>query len=188
MERAFGRIKLEEQDQGNRGSSFVPISTVAQWTSPVAVTPVAITDQAIYQEAEASFQQFLDSYRWRLAGHPVAIKIEEEDPNQAGESPEEARKRERLERAVARGRKKAKTSNRHLPRRAQVSQRNLDLIEEEKQQEILAEIAERAANSTVRVDISAAYHPAEQVPIQVIPCPLGLAPPPLKYEDCYFDC
>ena len=188
MERAFGKIKLEEEVQGNRGSSFVPISSGDHWNSPSATEPVAVTDQAIYQEAEASFQQFLESYRWRLAGHPVAIMIEEEDPNQAGESPEEARKRERLERAVERGRKKAKTSNRPLPRRAQVSQRNLNLIEEEKQQEILAEIAERAANSSVRVDISAAYHPAEQVPIQVIPCPLGLAPPPPKEEDCDFDC
>lgn len=72
MERAFEGIKLEEGVQGNRGSSFVPISTVAQWDSLVAVT-----DQAIYQEAATSFQQFLESYMGRLAGYPVAIKIEE---------------------------------------------------------------------------------------------------------------
>jgi len=152
---------------------------------------VAVTDQAIYQEAKESFQQFLQSYKWRLAGHPVAIKIEEEDPNQAppvavGESPEETAKRQRLERAERRGRKKARVSNRPLPLRAQISQRNLDLIEEEKQQEILAEVAERAANSSACMDIAAAYHPTEPVPVQVIPWP-GVALSP-KEEDCDFDC
>ena len=187
MERAFGKIKLEEEVQGNKGSSFVPISTAAQWNSPVAVTK-----QSIYQEAEASFQQFLESYRWRLAGHPVPIKIEEADPNQVapeavGESQEETAKRERLERAERRGRKKAKTSNRHLPLKTNISQRNLDLLREVRQQEELARIAERAANSSVRVDISAAYHPTEPVPVQVIPGPPGLAPQH-KTEDCDFDC
>src|SRR6476620_4600147 len=165
MERAFGKIKLEEEVQGNRGSSFVPISTAAQWDSPVGVTK-----QAIYQEAEASFQQLLEPYRWRLEGHPVPIKIEEADPNQVapeavGESQEETAKRERLERAERRGRKKAKTSNRHLTLRANIIQRNLYLIEEQKQQDMLAEVAERAANSVTSLDISAGYHPSEPVPV-----------------------
>lgn len=90
-----------------------------------------------------------------------------------------------MERTKRRGAKQAKTSNRPLPGSANISQRNLDHIEEEKQQDRLVEAAERAASNLVNLGMSLAYHPTEPVPVQVIPWPLGEAPQP-KEED--FDC
>ena len=77
MERAFKKIKLEEEVQGNKGPSFLPISEASDWES------------AIYKEASASFDQLIASYKWKLAGHPVAIKIEEvQEPQEVEETVE----------------------------------------------------------------------------------------------------
>ena len=73
------KIKLEEEVQS-------PSSLAATSRLPELVTPESQTDQAIYREALASFEQLIESYRYRSAGHPVAIKIEEvEGEEEAGD-------------------------------------------------------------------------------------------------------
>src|SRR5437868_10878750 len=66
------KIKLEEEVQS-------PTSPTATSRSSDWVSPDSVTDQAIYREALVSFEQLVESYRYRSTGHPVAIKIEEEN-------------------------------------------------------------------------------------------------------------
>ena len=176
MEKAFTKIKLEEEVQGNRGSSFQPISSTAAWDSPLSVL-----DQAIFQEASDSFDQLIESYKWKKAGHPVTIKIEEvQEPQEVEvvevvieEIPEESVadrvKRQRLERAVRRGRKKARQADKILPNRV----RPLGLIpvfeevsedQPDFQQELLAGVATCAANFNPNpIDILDTYQTTEIV-------------------------
>ena len=172
MEKAFTKIKLEEEVQGNRGSSFQPISSTAAWDSPLSVL-----DQAIFQEAYDSFDQLIESYKWKKAGHPVTIKIEEvQEPQEVEvveevieELPEDRVRCEQLERAVRRGRKKARQADKILPNRVrplgpipafeEVSEDQPDF-----QQELLTGVATCAANFNPNpIDISDAYKTTEVV-------------------------
>ena len=63
-------IKLSVEADWSPGGSFTS-------KRQNLVSPESETEEAIYQRATELFDQFVESYRWRLAGHPVAIKIEE---------------------------------------------------------------------------------------------------------------
>ena len=153
------KIKLEREVESP--SSPAVTSGLSEW-----VSPDSSTDQAIYREAQALWEQFLDSYRYRSAGHPVAIMIEEvnnseeekdlelaeellQDPEFAQEVERESfaerQTREHLEslqRAVRAGTRKA-TLESH---QAQASKRYKATAEAE-EFETLADIATRAANT-----------------------------------------
>ena len=171
------KIKLEEEVQG---------STSPTVTSrlPISVTPESVTDQAVYREALVSFEQLIESYRYRSAGHPVAIKIEETDQKEKSdleiaeellEDPEFAQAaeresladrqvREHLEshkRAVRAGTRKATFESQKLLKKAKVSRRYRVTAETE-ESESLANIATRAANTNFYTT---------SVPVPVIPDP-----------------
>ena len=148
------KIKLEEEVESP--SSVVLASGLPFWSSGA--------DQAIYREAALSFEQLIESYRYRSAGHPVAIKIEEveeteeelqtrveeiaaEDPDFMRPSAEErliAAHLEDLSKATKRGVKRAHLTS-HF-KRSRVSSRYQKVLEWS-EEEALAAAAEVAANT-----------------------------------------
>lgn len=123
------RTKLKEEVQ----SLF---SVAATSGLPVEILPVSESDQAIYRAGCASFEQLIESYRYRSAGHPVAIKNEEQDnPEEKSklhiveEIQEDLEIAERdnladLQRAVRQGTRKAtREASSFFPKRTKLSPR-----------------------------------------------------------------
>ena len=142
-------IKLEEEAlRPTNISEF--ISGLPGWTIH--------SEETIYIQASCSFEQLVESYRYRSAGHPVAIKIEEQNNQEEEtelhiveeiqENPEiaETEHLAELQRAVRVGTRRAtreakRQSNRFFPKRAKPSPRaqvETDLA--------LAEVATSAAS------------------------------------------
>ena len=71
------KIKLEDQVESLTNISEF-ISGLPGWTIH--------TEETIYRQASQSFEQLIESYRYRLAGHPVAIKIEEGQESERSDS------------------------------------------------------------------------------------------------------
>src|SRR6476620_6618190 len=158
MSSEFQKIKLEEEVQSP--SSLAATSRLPEW-----VTPESQTDQAIYREALVSFEQLIESYRYRSADHPVAIKIEEQDtskdktdlelaeeilqdPEFAQEAERESfadrqvREHQESQRAVRAGTRKATLESHKLLKRAKVTGRYKTTSDtEESESESLANIA-----------------------------------------------
>ena len=163
MERAFKKIKLKEEEVKTRQApGNHTISSAADWDSQ--------TDLAIHQEAIASFEDFIEFYkskvRWMSLGHPVAIKVEEEEeeakqPAQvAVEEPSVTSVNPRTKRAIRREEKQARKDSRErrLPKRVRPSPRLQELS--------LALAATQAAN---QVNFEEGYQPAENVERVVLP-------------------
>ena len=189
-------IKLEEE--GERPTNISEfISGLPGWTIH--------SEETIYIEASCSFEQLVESYRYRSAGHPVAIKIEEQNnPKEESEThivekdPEIAEEEHltNLQRAVREGTRRAtreanRQSNRFFPRRAKPSPRfqsdfDLALAESEL---ALAEAATIAANQVIINPASVPEPVPAQEPQPVVPGPVlvdqeGETQPKVEEWDC----
>ena len=133
-----------------------------------------------------SFEQLVEAYRYRSAGHPVAIKIEEQDTSRdktdlelaeellkdpefaleaEGESfaDRQVREHQESQRAVRAGTRKATLESHKLLKRAKVTGRYKTTSDtEESESESLANIATRSANTNLYT---------ASLPVPVIPDP-----------------
>ena len=197
------KIKLEEEVE-------TPPSLAATSRLPDWVSPDSVTDQAIYREASRLFEQLIESYRYRSAGHPVAIKIEEEQnpkerpdlqiAEEFPDNPEIAQRAESetdrqvrehlkgLQRAVRRGTRKATFASHKLFKRGKPSERYTEPPTEES--ESLADIATRAANTnftTTSVSASIPIPATDPEPEPIGPVfveQVGVVQPKTKEWDC----